>query len=38
VPGHDMELFRRSPNWVAGNNPVAEVYLASGQKSALRSA
>jgi hypothetical protein len=31
-------LFRRSPNWVAGNNPVAEVYLASGQKSALRSA
>jgi glyoxylase-like metal-dependent hydrolase (beta-lactamase superfamily II) len=38
VPGHDMDLFRRSPNWVAGNNPVAEVYLASGQKSALRSA
>ena len=33
VPGHDMELFRRLPNWVAGNNPVAEVHLAAGQKS-----
>jgi glyoxylase-like metal-dependent hydrolase (beta-lactamase superfamily II) len=33
VPGHDMELFRRQPNWLAGNNPVAEVHLAAGQKS-----
>ena len=33
VPGHDMELFRRLPNWIAGSNPVAEVHLAAGQKS-----
>ncbi|MGP0089811.1 MAG: N-acyl homoserine lactonase family protein [Xanthobacteraceae bacterium] len=33
VPGHDMELFRRLPNWVAGQNPVAEVHLAAGQRS-----
>lgn len=33
VPGHDMELFRRLPNWIAGSNPVAEIHLASGQKS-----
>jgi len=37
VPGHDMKLFDRSPSWVAGRNPVAEVYLAPGQKSARRS-
>jgi glyoxylase-like metal-dependent hydrolase (beta-lactamase superfamily II) len=33
VPGHDMELFRRVPNWTAGQNPVAEVRAAAGQKS-----
>jgi N-acyl homoserine lactone hydrolase len=33
APGHDMELFRRLPNWVAGSNPVAEVHLAGGQRS-----
>jgi len=33
VPGHDMELFRRLPTWVAGSNPVAEIHLAAGQKS-----
>jgi N-acyl homoserine lactone hydrolase len=33
VPGHDMELFRRLPAWNAGQNPVAEVHLAVGQKS-----
>jgi N-acyl homoserine lactone hydrolase len=33
VPGHDMELFRRFPNWTTGNNPAAEIHLAAGQQS-----
>ncbi len=33
VVGHDMELFRRSPSWIAGRNPVAEIHIASGQTS-----
>ena len=33
VPGHDMEVFRRLPNWIAGTNPVAELHLAAGQRS-----
>jgi len=33
VPGHDMELFRRVPSWIAGRNPVAEVHLAAGQRT-----
>jgi glyoxylase-like metal-dependent hydrolase (beta-lactamase superfamily II) len=37
VPGHDMELFRRMPNWFAGCNPVAEVRVAAGQRSFLQS-
>jgi len=38
VPGHDMELFRRFPNWTVGSNPVAEVHIGSGQRSfAVRS-
>jgi hypothetical protein len=36
VPGHDMQLFSRMRSWVDGSNPVAEVYLAPGQKSAQR--
>ena len=31
--GHDMEMFRRLPNWTAGQNPVAEIHVAAGQKS-----
>jgi N-acyl homoserine lactone hydrolase len=33
LPGHDMELFSRFPNWTAGSNPVAEVHIAFGQRS-----
>jgi N-acyl homoserine lactone hydrolase len=33
VPGHDMEIFRRHPSWVAGGNPVAEVRIAAGEAS-----
>jgi hypothetical protein len=33
VVGHDMELFRRSPNWIAGRNPAAEIHVAAGQTS-----
>jgi glyoxylase-like metal-dependent hydrolase (beta-lactamase superfamily II) len=33
VVGHDMELFRRVPSWIAGRNPVAEVHVAAGEKS-----
>jgi N-acyl homoserine lactone hydrolase len=33
VPGHDMGLFRRFPSWISGGNPVAEVHVASGQRS-----
>jgi N-acyl homoserine lactone hydrolase len=36
VPGHDMELFRRTPSWTAGHNPVAEVRVAAGQRSFLQ--
>lgn len=36
VPGHDMELFRRSPSWISGRNPVAEVRLAVGASSFLK--
>jgi glyoxylase-like metal-dependent hydrolase (beta-lactamase superfamily II) len=31
VPGHDMRVFQRCRSWVAGLNPVAEVYLAAGE-------
>jgi glyoxylase-like metal-dependent hydrolase (beta-lactamase superfamily II) len=37
VPGHDMELFRRTRSWNAGRNPVAEVHLASGHRSYVAS-
>ncbi len=33
VPGHDMEVFKRNPNWTAGLNPIAELHLAAGEKS-----
>ena len=33
IPGHDMEIFRRHPSWIAGGNPVAEVHLAAGHPS-----
>ena len=33
IPGHDMEIFSRHRNWVAGLNPVAEVHLAEGERS-----
>jgi N-acyl homoserine lactone hydrolase len=33
IPGHDMEIFRRHKSWIAGLNPVAEVHLASGERS-----
>ena len=33
VPGHDMEVFKRNVNWIIGPNPVAELHLASGEKS-----
>lgn len=33
VPGHDMDVFRRIPSWTKGQNPVAEVHLAAGQRS-----
>jgi hypothetical protein len=32
VPGHDMEVFRRTPSWTA------EVHLAAGQRSFMRTA
>jgi glyoxylase-like metal-dependent hydrolase (beta-lactamase superfamily II) len=35
VPGHDMEVFARHASWTAGENPVAEVHLASGEPSRL---
>ena len=38
VPGHDMELFRRVPSWNTGRNPVAELHVAVGQRSYVRSA
>jgi glyoxylase-like metal-dependent hydrolase (beta-lactamase superfamily II) len=37
VPGHDMEVFRRTPSWTPGRNPVAEVHLAAGQRSFIQS-
>jgi N-acyl homoserine lactone hydrolase len=33
IPGHDMEIFSRHRNWMAGLNPVAEVHLAAGEPS-----
>lgn len=33
IPGHDMQIFSRHRNWVAGLNPVAEVHLAAGEPS-----
>jgi N-acyl homoserine lactone hydrolase len=33
IPGHDMEIFRRHPSWVAGNHPVAEICLAQGEST-----
>jgi glyoxylase-like metal-dependent hydrolase (beta-lactamase superfamily II) len=33
VPGHDMELFRRSPSRIAGRNPIAEIRVAAGGRS-----
>ena len=35
IPGHDMEIFSRHRNWMAGLNPVAEVHLAEGEASRL---
>jgi len=36
APGHDMELFRRAPNWIAGRNPAAELHIAAGQRSFIQ--
>lgn len=36
VPGHDMELFRRTPSWISGRNPAAQVRLAAGARSFIR--
>jgi N-acyl homoserine lactone hydrolase len=33
VPGHDMEIYRRHPSWTVGENPVAEIHLAAGERS-----
>jgi hypothetical protein len=33
IPGHDMQIFSRHRNWMAGLNPVAEVHLAEGEPS-----
>lgn len=33
IPGHDMQIFSRHRNWMAGLNPVAEVHLADGEPS-----
>jgi len=33
VPGHDMEIFSRHPHFTVGLNPVAEIHLASGERS-----
>ncbi len=33
VPGHDMRVFTRHRNWLAGLNPVAEIHLARGERS-----
>jgi hypothetical protein len=33
IPGHDMQIFSRHRNWMAGLNPVAEVHLAGGEPS-----
>ena len=33
VPGHDMEVFKRNVSWTIGPNPVAELHLASGEKT-----
>ena len=33
VPGHDMEIYRRHPSWTVGENPIAEIHLAAGERS-----
>jgi glyoxylase-like metal-dependent hydrolase (beta-lactamase superfamily II) len=33
VPGHDMQIYARHPSWIAGENPVAEIHLAAGERS-----
>ncbi|MGH7905986.1 MAG: N-acyl homoserine lactonase family protein [Candidatus Binataceae bacterium] len=33
VPGHDMGLFARNVSWIDGLNPIAEIHLASGERS-----
>jgi N-acyl homoserine lactone hydrolase len=33
VPGHDMEIYTRHPTWTVGENPVAEIHLAAGERS-----
>jgi glyoxylase-like metal-dependent hydrolase (beta-lactamase superfamily II) len=33
VPGHDMEIYTRHPTWTVGENPIAEIHLAAGERS-----
>jgi N-acyl homoserine lactone hydrolase len=33
VPGHDFTIYDRHPSWLAGQNPVAEIRLGSGERS-----
>ncbi len=35
IPGHDMDIFKRHRNWLSGLNPVAEIHLATGERSRL---
>jgi N-acyl homoserine lactone hydrolase len=38
VPGHDMTIYARHPSAVIGQNPIAEVHLAAGERSRLKEA
>jgi glyoxylase-like metal-dependent hydrolase (beta-lactamase superfamily II) len=33
VPGHDLEIYKRHPTWTVGENPIAEIHLAAGERS-----
>ncbi len=35
VPGHDMKIYTRHPSAVIGQNPIAEIHLAAGERSRL---
>jgi N-acyl homoserine lactone hydrolase len=36
VPGHDLQIYDRHPSCTIGENPVAEIHLAAGERSRLQ--